>query len=98
MWRDMRYNPTSSLNCLMWLLRLLFVCCAICNIWLPTKTMAKDLPNPTDPFNVPAFFASTHAIKAHFETNGVPAELKEAQSKSANYCFVLAHPYSGMDT
>jgi hypothetical protein len=60
--------------------------------------MAKDLPNPAEPFDVPRFFTSTNAIKTHFETNGVPTELKQTQSKSETYCFVLACPYSGVDS
>jgi len=60
--------------------------------------MSKDLPNPNVPLNVPGFCRSTNDIRAYFDQQGVPVELKEAKGKSESYCFVLAYPYSGIDT
>jgi hypothetical protein len=47
---------------------------------------------------VPRYLHTTNEIGAYFDQHHVPAELSEVRGKNENYCFVLAHPYSGVDT
>jgi hypothetical protein len=77
---------------------MVLIWCAIFGALLTPKIMANELPNPGEPFNVAGVFLSTNAILAHFKSSGVPAEIKQAQTKSEAYCFVLAFPYSGANT
>jgi hypothetical protein len=56
----------------------------------------KGLPWYT--LNVPKFFPTVQAIKLYFDQQGVPAELAQVKGTSHTYCFVTAHPYSGIDT
>lgn len=93
----MRCKPTSSLSLIVRLAGLVVVLC-VCYALANTNIMSKDLPNPNVPLNVPGFCRSTNDIKAYFDQQGVPVELKEAKGKYETYCFVLAYPYSGIDT
>ena len=44
------------------------------------------------------YFNASRDIKAYFSQQGIPAELKELLGRTESYCFVTAHPYSGLDT
>ena len=88
----------TSVNRAACLVGLLVVLCASWNACSPSKAMAKDLPDPNVPLNVPGFCRSTNDIKMYFDQHGVPVEIRGAKGKTESYCFVLASPYSGMDT
>jgi hypothetical protein len=63
--------------------------------------MAKKLRNSKEPFNPSGgagFFSSTNAIDTYFETNDMPALIIPVQTKSEQFCFAWASPFSGIDT
>jgi hypothetical protein len=91
-------NKRRILNYLPRCWKLVVAYCLICSCWALYGAMPKELRNTGEPFNPsPGIFASTNAIDTYFETNGLPAVVKEVQTKSTKYCFVWAFPYSGMD-
>ena len=61
-----------------------------------TNTMSKELPSSA--LQVPQYFRAVKDVKAYFDQQGVPIELKEVSGKTETYCFITAHPYSGVDT
>ena len=61
-----------------------------------TNTMSKELPSSA--VQVPQYFRAVKDIKAYFDQQGVPTELNELQNGAETYCFITAHPYSGVDT
>ncbi|HXC99904.1 MAG TPA: hypothetical protein VN048_11220 [Verrucomicrobiae bacterium] len=77
------------------LFTLLLTSWAMCS---PIEAMSEDLPKNPGKSGVPQFCKSTNEISAFFKEKGVPVEVKEIQGKNENFCFVLAYPYSGVDT
>jgi hypothetical protein len=58
--------------------------------------MPTELPPST--LQGSQYFHAVKDIKAYFDQQGVPVEVRELSGKAESYCFVMAHPYSGIDT
>jgi hypothetical protein len=67
-------------------------------MYSPIEARSQDLPKNLEKSGVPRFCKSTNEISGYFKEKGVPVEIKEIQGKNENFCFVLAYPYSGVDT
>ena len=63
-----------------------------------SQTTKVSQLSPPLSLQVPRFFKTNEDIKAYFDKNGIPVEVKEIQAKKEKYYFVLAYPYSGIDT
>jgi len=79
-----------------------FICvialCLVVSSDLPSNATPNELPNVNSSANISPFYRSINDVDLFFKTNKIPAEGQEIKNQSMDYYFVMAHPYSGMDT